>query len=99
MVDPKDIVVGATFRIVDQWSPDCFQNSLGYMDQYLGTICQVKEILEFRQDKKRFRIWNDQGDPYRPQGWVWNQYCIEYLDDEDIKTSFDEEDFSKILAR
>lgn len=99
MVDPKDIVVGATFRIVDQWVPDCRQNDIGKMDRYLGTICEVKKILGHSRNYKQFRIWNDQGDPNVSSGWIWNQHCIEYLDDEDVQASFDAEDFTNILAR
>lgn len=62
--------VGDRVRIVDKWTPGCFQNFGGLMDKWLGkvmTIRQVRGCAYLMEEDRHERLG---------MGWVWHPAAI-----------------------
>ena len=79
MVDIRELKPGTLVRIVDEWNGQCFQNGRGHMDEYLGQVVTIDEVLKgFGGKMYRFHIKEDHRYRYgsRTDKWVFNQYCV-----------------------
>lgn len=73
LVNLKDLFPGNKVEIVSQWNLECYENSDGKMDKYLGTIMTVREITS------RYALMNEDD-----REWAWYPAAIaRIIQDED----------------
>lgn len=96
MVPIEMLSPGMRVKIVDEWNDGCRQNPSGLMDKYLGQIVTVLDTY----GPRLIRIEEDAGD-YGGQGgghWCWNEYCFEYIVEDEIQGDFEASSKDEILS-
>lgn len=58
---------GDKVKIIDKWVPGCFENSSGYMDEWLGKVMTIEDTF-YNGD---YKMKEDNGK------WYWDNTCIE----------------------
>ena len=72
----KDVAYrpGDRVLIVDKWDPFTCENSMGFMDKYLGTVMTIDHTV----GHSVYKMKEDNGT------WLWNKFCIKgYYNDID----------------
>lgn len=62
--------VGDKVRIVSEWGIDCYQDSKGKMDKWLGKVMTIRYVGELV-----YRMVEDSTE-YDGKGWPWVENCI-----------------------